>query len=72
MFGIDCFGSDILRIEGVQRWQSCALNCNFAEFCTYWSWSTTSDTCWLKNDCKEDDQKRSGFRISGARNCVEG
>lgn len=67
--GIDYVGYDILTLSGVESSFLCMESCAQTSDCMYWSWSSETDTCYLKSSAALLGRTEKSNIISGRRSC---
>ena len=53
--------------NSAKNWQSCADLCASTKACSFWTWSTKGDLCWIKNS--NSGRKVNVGAVSGNKKC---
>ena len=67
-YGINYGGYTIETILGITHWSDCASRCNAHRSCSYWTWGTENDDCYLKNS--KAGRQHNCWALSGSHNCL--
>lgn len=68
-YGVDYTGYDILTLSGVENPALCMESCTQTAECSFWSWSSETNTCYLKSSAALLGRSDAENVISGPRSC---
>ena len=68
--GILYSGNLIRRILGIHSWKSCAMLCENEPICFAWSLSTSSGSCFLKDEKWKNARRNVKGFVSGTKSCI--
>lgn len=69
-YGMDYTGYDILTLSGVDSPSLCMESCTQSSDCMFWSWSSETNTCYLKSSNALLGRKGAENVVSGPRSCL--